>query len=401
MFGFLKNIGPGTLVAAAFIGPGTVTVCTLSGVGFGYALLWAMVLSIVATVILQEMTVRIGIITGKGLADVIQGQLKYKWLKIPAMILVFSAVVIGNTAYEAGNLSGASLGVAGLFGEKYDAVYPLVIGVIACVLLFIGNYKVLERCMIGLVLIMSLSFLCAAVITKPDLGAVLRGAFVPGFPEGSIFTIIGLVGTTVVPYNLFLHASLVGERWKRESDLKPARKDTLISVVLGGMVSMAIIITAAGSGLTNVDNVMDMARGLEPLYGRFATYFIGTGLFAAGITSSVTAPLAAAYVANGCFGWKASLADIRFRMVWFVIIGIGVVFASLGLNPIELILFAQVANGILLPVIALFLWWVVNRAGVLGRYKNTFIQNLASGIIILVAMVLGIRSIFKVLGWWP
>ncbi|MGS2761484.1 Nramp family divalent metal transporter [Sinomicrobium sp. M5D2P9] len=400
MFGFFKNIGPGTLVAAAFIGPGTVTVCTLAGAGFGYALLWAMVLSVIATVVLQEMAVRIGILTRQGLAEIIKRELRSdKWLKVPAMVLVFSAVVIGNAAYEAGNLSGASLGIAGVFGEAYGIFYPVIIGGIACVLLWIGNYKILERCMIGLVLLMSLSFLCAAVLTKPDWESVLQGAFVPGFPKDSILTIIGLVGTTVVPYNLFLHASLVGERWNKESDLKPARKDTLVSIILGGMVSMAIIITAAGSGLTNVSNAMDMAHGLEPLYGRYATYFVATGLFAAGITSSVTAPLAAAYVANGCFGWNASLTDIRFRMVWMVIIGIGVVFASLGLNPIELILFAQVANGILLPVIALFLWWVVNRAGVLGIHKNTLWQNIVSGIIILITIILGLRSIAKVFGW--
>ncbi|MBC9796341.1 Nramp family divalent metal transporter [Sinomicrobium weinanense] len=399
MFKFFKNIGPGTLVAAAFIGPGTVTVCTLTGVGFGYTLLWAMVLSIIATVILQEMAARIGIITRLGLADVIKAQIRHKYLKIPAIILVLSAVVIGNAAYEAGNLSGASLGMTGVFGAGFTPFYPLLIGAMAFMLLFIENYKVLERCMIGLVLVMSLSFILAAVLTKPDIGAVLRGAFIPGFSEGSILTVIGLVGTTVVPYNLFLHASLVGERWKSPDDLKAARKDTLVSVILGGLVSMAIIITAAGSGLTDVSNVMDMAKGLEPLYGRFAVYFIGTGLFAAGITSSVTAPLAAAYVANGCFGWNASLKDTRFRVVWMAVIGVGVLFASLGFNPIELILFAQVANGILLPVIALFLWWVVNKAGVLGRYKNTVLQNVISGVIILITILLGIRSIFKVFGW--
>ncbi len=399
MFGFFRNIGPGTLVAAAFIGPGTVTVCTLAGVGFGYALLWAMVLSVIATVVLQEMAVRIGILTRQGLAEIIKRELRSdKWLKIPAMILVFSAVVIGNAAYESGNLSGASLGIAGVFGEAYATFYPVIIGGIACVLLWIGNYKVLERYMISLVLLMSFSFLCAAVLTRPDWGAVLQGAFLPVFPKDSIFTIIGLVGTTVVPYNLFLHASLVRERWSSEADLKPARKDTFVSIILGGLVSMAVIITAAGSGLTDVSNAMDMAHGLEPLYGRYATYFVATGLFAAGITSSVTAPLAAAYVANGCFGWEASLTDMRFRIIWMAIISIGIVFASLGFNPIELILFAQVANGILLPVIALFLWWVVNRSGVLGIYKNTLWQNIIAGIIIFITILLGLRSITKVFG---
>lgn len=400
MRSFFKNIGPGTLVAAAFIGPGTVTVCTLAGTGFGYTLLWAMVLSVVATLVLQEMAVRIGIMTGLGLAEVIKQELRQgSWLKFPAIILIFSAVVIGNAAYEAGNLSGSALGIEGVFGKSYGAFYPALIGAIACILLWMGNYKILERAMIVLVILMSLSFICAAVMIRPDWGAVWHGAFVPELSGDNLLTVIGLIGTTVVPYNLFLHASLVRERWSGKEDLKAARKDTFISVILGGLVSMAIIITAAGSGLTDIRSVMDMATGLEPLYGQYATYFIGTGLFAAGITSSVTAPLAAAYVANGCFGWNAVLTDWRFRMVWFLIIGTGVVFASLGFNPVELILFAQVANGILLPVVALFLWWVVNRTGLLGAYQNTPLQNIISGIIIVIAIILGSRSVAKVFGW--
>ncbi|WP_461533513.1 Nramp family divalent metal transporter [Sinomicrobium sp.] len=399
MFGFLKKAGPGTIVAAAFIGPGTVTVCTLAGVDFGYALLWAIVLSIVATVILQEMAARVGVITGMGLAEVIKTQLRHRLLKIPLIILVFSAVVIGNAAYEAGNLSGASLGMTGIFPEEYARFYPLVVGVVAFALLYAGSYKTLERCMTAMVLVMSMSFILAAVIIKPDMVAIVKGLFIPEISEENTLTVIGLIGTTVVPYNLFLHASLVSERWSGEADLKTVRKDTWLFVTLGGLVSAAIMITAAGSGLNGIRNVMDIAIGLEPLYGRFAIYFIGIGLFAAGITSAITAPLAAAYVANGCFGWNASLKDHRFRLVWMIVIGIGILFASVGFNPIELILFAQVANGILLPVVALFLWWVVNKTEVLGKYRNGLLLNLISGGIIFITVVLGIRSILKVLGW--
>lgn len=393
---WFKNIGPGALVAAAFIGPGTVTLCTLAGVKFGYQLLWAMTLSTIATVVLQEMAARVGIITQKGLATVIKEQITSPILKKFAIMLILSAIVIGNAAYEAGNISGAALGITAILGAPSFNFYPIIIGVVAFILLYIGNYKILERSLIALVIIMSISFLLTAIITKPNLELMIKGMLIPSFPENSLLTIIGLIGTTVVPYNLFLHASLVKEKWKQQSDLKFARKDTFISIILGGIVSMAIIIAATAINGLEVNNAADLAKGLTPLYGGFAKYFLGIGLFAAGITSAITAPLAAAYVANSCFGWNANLKNSRFRIVWFIILLLGIVFSSLQFNPIEIIKFAQVANGVLLPIIALFLLWVVNKTAVLGKYKNKLGQNIISGIIILITIVLGFKSILKV-----
>ena len=213
-----------------------------------------------------------------------------------------------------------------------------------------------------------------------------------------MLTIIGLIGTTVVPYNLFLHASLVKEKWSKKEDLKAVRKDTVISIVLGGLVSMAIIISAASINTGEISNAADLAKSLAPLYGDLAKYFLALGLFAAGITSAITAPLAAAYVVRGCFGWKADLKSKQFRSVWMFILILGVLFSSLGFKPIDIIKFAQVANGILLPVIAGVLLWVVNKKSVLGNFVNSKMQN-ALGIIIVIATIfLGLKGVFKVLG---
>ncbi|WP_291868735.1 Nramp family divalent metal transporter [Maribacter sp.] len=393
-----KKIGPGVLVAAAFIGPGTVTACTLAGVAFGYALLWAMLLSVIATIVLQEMSARLGIVTQRGLADVIKEELKTPWIKITIIVIILAAIVIGNAAYEAGNIGGATLGLEAIFGKESSGYYPIVIGLCAFILLYLGNYKSLEKTLVTLVILMSVSFLCTALITKPNIVEVLKGLLIPSMPEHSILTVVALVGTTVVPYNLFLHASLVSEKWKSIKDLKTARKDTVVSIALGGLVSMAIIIAASTIPGKEITNVLDLAKGLEPLYGNAAKYFMGIGLFAAGITSSVTAPLAAAYVVNSCFGWKADLKDYRFRLVWMAILFLGVFFLFFGIKPIEIIKFAQVANGILLPVIAIFLLWVVNRESVMGKYKNSKLQNVIGGIIILLSLLLGAKSILKVMG---
>ena len=125
---------------------------------------------------------------------------------------------------------------------------------------------------------------------------------------------------------------------------------------------------------------------------------MGIGLFAAGITSAITAPLAAAYVANSCFGWNAKVRDLRFRIVWMVVLFIGVITLSFGIRPIVIIQFAQVANGLLLPIIGIMLIWIVNKASVLGNFKNSVWQNVSAIIIIILVIVLGAKSIFNVFG---
>ena len=402
---YFKNIGPGTLVAAAFIGPGTVTICTLAGVNFGFNLLWAMLLSIMATIVLQEMAARLGIISQKGLSEVIREEIKIPFLKHFITLLILAAIVVGNASYEAGNISGGILGLETIFGEFRHTIgglsinfMSLIIGIIAFVLLYIGNYKFLEKALVTLVLLMSFSFVITAIITQPNILEVLKGMFVPKFPEKSLLTVIGLIGTTVVPYNLFLHASLVKERWKNKEDVSLAKTDTIISIILGGMVSMAIIISAASIPSKDILNVADLAKGLAPLYGEFAKYFLALGLFAAGITSAITAPLAAAYVAQGCLGLKGNMQSKSFKMVWMIILLLGVVFSSIGIKPIEIIKFAQVANGMLLPIIAGILLWIMNKKNVLGSFVNTKTQNIFGFVILAISIFLGAKGIMKVFG---
>ncbi|KZS41690.1 manganese transporter [Aquimarina aggregata] len=400
---WFSNIGPATLVTAAFIGPGTVTVCTLAGVKFGYTLLWAMLLSIIACVVLQEMAARLGVITQNGLSAVLKSQFENKFVRSILIIIIISAIFIGNAAYEAGNISGGVLGLSTIFKDPTITLgglsfnyLSLIIGVIAFCLLYIGNYKVLERSLIVLVLFMSLAFIVTAIVTKPDLSLIAKG-FVPDFSSEKLIMIIGLVGTTVVPYNLFLHASLVKEKWHSPKELPFAQKDTVIAVVLGGIMSMAIIVSGAAIQNIEINSAGDLAKSLEPVFGSAAKYVLSTGLFAAGITSAITAPLAAAYVVKGCLGWQGDMRSMKFRLVWMFILFLGVVFSSLGIKSITIIQFAQVANGLLLPIIAGFLLWVMNRKRILGIYTNSLFQNIVGFLILLAMIFLGFRSIWKVI----
>ncbi|WP_190808876.1 Nramp family divalent metal transporter [Flagellimonas sp. S3867] len=394
-----KKIGPGVLVAAAFVGPGTITICTLAGVNFGYALIWAVLLSILATIILQEMAGRIGVVSQTGLVDVIKAELRVPWIRNVVLGIVLAAILIGNAAYEGGNIGGATLGLQGLFGEgALEPFYPLIIGILAFLLLWLSNYKTLEKVFVGLVGVMGVCFVLSAIITKPSMSEIFKGMFVPTLPEGSLLTVIALVGTTVVPYNLFLHASLTKEKWKSSNNLKDVKWDTIVSIALGGFVSMAILITASAAPISNVENVLDMAMGLEPLFGKMSRYFLGMGLLAAGITSAITAPLAAAFVASSCFGWDNGMKNKKFKLTWAIVLVLGVAFLSFDIKPIQIIQFAQVANGILLPIMAILLLWVVNKKSVMGKHTNSIVQNIFGVLIVGLSIFLGMKSILKVIG---
>ena len=390
---WFRDIGPGVLIAAAFIGPGTVTLCTIAGASFGYSLIWAIVLSTFSTIVLQEMSLRIGLVTRMNLAEVLRTSIKSIFLNRLIILLIISSIIIGNTAYEAGNITGASLGISAIINYESINYIPVFIGLIAFVILYQGDYKILEKSLVSLVIVMSISFFITAIMTKPDITNLLKGIFKPQVNSSNLIVVLGLIGTTVVPYNIFLHSSLVSEKWNSIEKLKVARIESFISILLGGLVSLSIIITAASVSNQNVTGVIDLAKGLEPLYGKFAIYFLGLGLFASGITSSITAPLAAAYVAKSCFGWNNSLKSKRFRLVWIFILITGVFVSMIKINPIEIIKFAQFSNSLLLPIIAIILLWLINDKNIINPKYNYKYQNIFGFFIVIISLILGIKGL--------
>ena len=392
----IRNIGPGALVAAAFIGPGTVTTCIKAGTSYGYTLLWALLFSTVATMILQEMSARLGIITQKGLGENIREKVLSPILKSIAAIIVILAVFVGNIAYETGNLVGGALGLNTVLPSVPVTTWATILAVLAFLLLWTGSYNKVEKVLVVLVLIMSFVFIVTAALSSPDWGAVLKGLFLPSSGKTGWMTVIGLIGTTVVPYNLFLHASSTSERWKKTEDLNNARIDTVLSIGLGGLISMAVVIAAAanlyGTG-NQITSGADMAKAFNPILGEWSGYFLGIGLFASGFTSSITAPLAAAFATSGVLGLGKDMKDLKFKGLWIVVLAVGTVLSSLGKSsPTQIILVAQAANAIILPIIALFLMYCMNHRN-LGHYKNGAIQNVLGFIVIVVTLLICIRNL--------
>ncbi|MEO9635019.1 MAG: Nramp family divalent metal transporter [Parasphingorhabdus sp.] len=395
--------GPGMMVSAAFIGPGTVTACTLAGANFGFALLWALAFATVTTIILQSFAIRIALVTQLGLAEAMLKSIGSPIIRALAALLLICALVMGNAAYEAGNMSGAALGLAAIAGGPLTfGIAPIIvtIALLSAAMLIFSKPKWIENVLIALVILMSAAFLMTFLLIRPDLGAVLQG-FVPSIPEGGLMTAIALIGTTIVPYNLFLHAASVRQRWDAEQ-MPEAQLDNTISIGIGGLVSITILATAAaslfGSG-KSIENAVDMAGQLTPLFGSMATFTLGAGLFAAGLTSAITAPLATGYIMQEIF--KSSRSRRPFQIGALVVIISGASASLLGYRPVELIFVAQIANGLLLPIVAVFLLKLANDRKLLGQYANGLKANILGAAILLITTALGFRLIARALGFWP
>lgn len=401
----LKNIGPGALVAAAFIGPGTVTSCSTSGANFGYTLLWAMLLSVISVIIMQSMAARLGIVSGLGLGQALREKFTSPVARILLAILVIAAVFVGNIAYETGNLTGSIMGVQAaipaLGNNTAKIVLALVLGVIAFALLWSGSYKSIEKFLTALVVIMGVVFFVCAIAVGPDWGAVFKGLFTFQVPkvDKAWMTVAALMGTTVVPYNIYLHASSAAKKWSNgdtEDALANSRLDSILSIGLGGLISMAIIVCAAatiGKTGAEVKSGADMAKALEPLLGSWATIFFGIGLFCAGISSTLTAPMAAAFASTGIVGWKEDLKSMKFKIFWIIVLAFGIFAACvLGASPTQIILFAQAANAFLLPITGILLLIVSNDKNIMKEYKNKAWFNILAILVIALFIFIAARN---------
>lgn len=433
-------------MTAAFIGPGTVMTASKAGSEFGFLLLWAVAFSVVATIVLQEMAARMGIVTGNGLSQALKTSLSSRLARFCVLGLVLLAILIGNAAYQTGNILGAASGAKALATRSDDAAANRVnevadaakdgtwlnpdsrifqnglvflVAAIALSVIWIGRFDLLQNLLSLLVAVMSLLFIYAAVRSGPAWVDVASG-FVPRIPTGGEWIVIGIIGTTVVPYNLFLHASAAAQQWKVEPEGSDADKlyrraitnsrwDTVVSVALGGLVTCAILVTASvafhsvdpGGVVASIHGKQiaahDVAIQLEPALGRGAKLVFAVGLFAAGLTSAITAPIAAGFAVSGCFGWTGKLEDWRLKVTATGVMMAGVLFAVMfGKSPQQTIILAQVANGLLLPIIAVLLFMMVNQTELMRQYKNRKLTNALGVFVILITTLIAVRQLYSV-----
>ncbi len=388
------RLGPGILITAAFIGPGTLTVCTIVGVNSGMLLLWAILFSVIITIISQNIVAKISWETKKGLAQVLLEHSKTPLKKWSLIILLISAIFFGNSAYEAGNITGAKIGLQQIIESKFFDltgfdILPLIICFLISAIYLMGGSEIIKKILLVIVVLMSFSFIFAAIITKPDFLSILNGLFIPRFNVNQLTLLLSVIGTTIVPYNLFLHSALV-KNMSSVTDFKQIRMDTIISVSIGGLISLCIVMVAANSGLKSVESVSDLGISLSPIYGELSEYLISIGLFGAGLSSAITAPLAASYVVSECFDWKQR--ENRSKYIFLFVLITGTIFSSLGLNPIVIIQLAQIFNGLLLPIIGLFLLLLVASNKLKGYFKNQILIKTCLTLIIVFYIFLGLKN---------
>lgn len=390
----LLNILFWSVLSAAFIGPGTITTAASAGAGFGYTLLWALLFSTIACVVLQEASARLTLASGHNLGEAIRSRFNRSALGKGFGYLVLISILLGCAAYEAGNILGAVAGLS-LILDTSTVVLTLLIGTAAWLLLWFGSTKAIAQILGVVVAVMGLCFLTTAVIMKPSLPGFFSGALVPRIPTGSELLVIGLIGTTVVPYNLFLGSGI-----KHSQSLKEMRISLGTAVVLGGIISMGVLVV--GTSISGTFTYEALAESLDSALGSWAALFFGIGLGAAGLSSALTAPLAAALTAQSILSEKGDSnwqeKGNRFRIVWGGVLAAGVLFGVLQVQPIPAIILAQALNGIILPLVCIVLLIMVNDASLLDRETiNSTAYNLLMGLIVFLTLIIGLTNVAKAL----
>ncbi len=368
----LALLGPGLIAAAAGNDAGGVTTFTVVGARYGYSLLWALIPIAISLCVVQEMSARLGAVTGKGLSDLIREEFGVRWTAFAMLILLIAN--FGTTIAEFAGIAAA----LGLFGvSKWLAVPAMAVLVWLVVVRF--SYRVAERVFLSLAAVFVV-YLVAAFLSGPDWGAVARATVIPRVEASGDFivTLITLVGTTITPYmQLFLQSAVVDKGVTTE-DYARARADVIVGSVLSIVISAAIVIVAAttlhASGIA-VETAADAARALAPIVGPAATVLFGVGLFGASMLAASILPLSTAYAISEAFGFERGVSrELREAPVFFglysALIALGAAVVLLPVDPIRVILASQLVNGILLPIELVFILLLINDETVMGRYTN-------------------------------
>lgn len=390
------RIGPGALVAAAFIGPGTVTTCIMAGTKYGYALLWAMIISTVATILIQSFAVKAGISTGQSLEKNLMEKSEKRLIKISAVILILIAIVMGNTAYEAGNITGAFVGLSLIIDAESisKASILVIIFVLTTGILMIDKTRLIIKIMGALVALMSISFITAAFGSGVDFGRIEDALLRPSLPANDWLMLASIIGTTIVPYNIYLHSGMAAKNWKKTDDIPLAVRDAVVFILIGGFVSACIIIAAGNFPGQNLNNISELKSSLEIILGNKAGLLLGAGLFAAGLSSAVTAPLAASMVMQHIFDWQDNGFVVKMTRILMALLGLLISLQEL--KPLTIIWAAQIANGILLPLSIAVLLIIVTNKTIMADHVLGTKQKAAGVILLILSIFLCVKTIYTI-----
>jgi NRAMP (natural resistance-associated macrophage protein)-like metal ion transporter len=388
---FLSILGPGIITGSVDNDAGGITTYSVAGSHYGYRLLWTLLPAFVVLLVVQEMNARMGIVTGKGLADLIRESFG---VKVTFFIFIGLLIAdIGNTATEFAGVAG-SMQIFGV--SKYIAVPLAAAGV--WILVVKGTYKFAERIFL-IFSVFLLSYVVSALLSRPHWGEIGRAMIRPSFQFDREYLgmIIGIIGTTIAPWMQFYMQSAVIEKRIKIKDYRFAVWDVVIGCVATVVVAFFIIVACASTlhekGIV-IHEAKDAAMALKPLAGAFAAEIFAFGLFIASIFSATILPLATAFYVCEAFGFEAGIDKKlkeapKFYALFTAIIAIGVgVILIPGAPLITITIWTQIINGVLLPVVLICMMLMVNNKKIMGRYVNNRFQNFVGWSTSLILIVL-------------
>jgi len=390
----LAFLGPGLIAANAGNDAGGIATYASDGAKYGYALLWVMVVITVSLIVVQEMAARMGIVTGKGLAELVREQYGVRWASF-----AMASVLIANLGICISEFVGigAALGLAHV--PKYVSV-PIA-AVLIWLLLVRGSYKVAERIFV-LMTIPFFAYPIAAILAKPDWREVGQSIVAPHNPWSSAYIVllIATAGTTITPFMQLYVQSAVVDRGLGPEDLNAERAEVATGSIFANLVACFIIIATGATlyvhGDHTVSNAADAARALAPFAGRYAEVLFGVGLLGASLLAAAILPVTAAYVISETFGFEKGIRHRPSEAPVFVgvitaLIVIGALVALIpGIPVIQLLVFVQVVNGFLLPITLVFVWRLAANRVLMGRYANGTVFNLIAGATVVLTSTLSL-----------
>jgi len=393
---FFAVMGPGIITQNVDNDAGGITTYSLAGANFGYALLWIMIPVTVALYVIQEMASRLGVVTGKGLADLIRERFGVRttvWV-----MLVLLAADFGNTLAE---FSGLAAG-GEIFGVSKYVFVP--IGAIAVWLLVVrGTYRSVERIFLG-ASAFYLAYVVSGLLSRPDWGVVLRASVVPSFSFKADYLLmfVGVIGTTIAPWMQFYLQSAVVEKGISIKDYGYTRMDVFIGSLMTDIVAWFIIVACGATIFAHhihVETAKDAALALAPLAGRYATALFALGLINASLFSASVLPLATSHYVCEALGFEAGVdrtvrqAPVFYGLYIALIVGACIIVLLPNAPLLRILFLSQVANGVLLPFILIFMLLLINQKRLMGVYTNSPAFNVIAWVTTVIMIVLTVALV--------
>ena len=403
VWGALAVLGPGVITGAAGDDAGGVATYASVGAQYGYTLLWIMGPITIALIIVQLQVARMAVVTGKGFAELIREEFGVRWTAVAMIVLI-----VANGTVTIAEFAGIAAA-----GELFGIPRPISVPLMALVVWLIvvrASYTVAEKIFILLSTAL-LTYVGAAILAHPDWKAVAVGLVTPSFQlePGYLATFVALVGTTITPYMLFYLQSSLTDKGVDISDYRRERTDVIVGSLLTTIIAVFIVVSTAATLHVNgvvIDTAEDAARALEPVAGPYAFALFGLGLFGASMLAASVLPLSTAYAVCGAFGWERGVSRSWseapiFNTLYTALIVIGAAFVLIpGLPLIQVIVATQFLNGVLLPVVLIFVLKLVNDRELMGEYTNNRLFNILSyattGILVALTLALMAFSVFGI-----